>query len=183
MKKEKWLPVFGYEEYLLVSSLGRIKRLKREWVTGRNTKRIFKECIITPSVGRLGYLFNTIYLKGRTVNLFIHRCVLLTFKKVDNHRLLQANHINGIKSDNRLENLEWLTSSENQKHAYRNGLKKPTKKLCKPIIQKDFSGNILKRYGSFADAVKDGYDRAAIIRVAKGRQNSCYGFKWEYEKK
>jgi hypothetical protein len=183
MKKEKWLPVFGYEQYLEISSLGRLKRLDREWVTGRNTKHNFIEKIINPKIDKLGYSSTTIRINSKTVNLLVHRLSLLSFKYVDNHRALQANHINGIKSDNRIENLEWLTASENQKHAYRNGLKKPSKKLCKPILKVDFYGVVIKKYNSFAEAVKEGYDRSAIIRVAKGKQNSCYGYKWEYAKK
>lgn len=55
----------------------------------------------------------------------IHRLVALTFIQKHSGKNLEVNHKNGIKKDNRVENLEWCTKSENVLHAYRIGIKKP----------------------------------------------------------
>lgn len=52
----------------------------------------------------------------------VHRLVLSTFAPIENMELYDVNHKNGNKLDNRLENLEWCTRSENIKHSYKNGL-------------------------------------------------------------
>lgn len=54
----------------------------------------------------------------------VHRLVLMAFKPVENMDNLEVNHIDGDKKNNRLDNLEWCTSSENQRHAFSIGLNK-----------------------------------------------------------
>ena len=56
----------------------------------------------------------------------VHRLILETFNPVDNMRELQVNHIDGNKQNNALSNLEWVTCSENIKHAYANKLHSQT---------------------------------------------------------
>ncbi len=73
------------------------------------------------------------YVKLNYKQIRLHRLIALLF--IDN--LLNkkcVNHINGIKSDNYVSNLEWCTHSENNKHAYRIGLKKPTPRLNNKIV-------------------------------------------------
>ena len=75
------------------------------------------------------YLSNNGYLRigltkdNKKTNFLVHRLVAISYlENIDNK--IQVNHINGIKTDNRLDNLEWATREENMQHAYKNGLMK-----------------------------------------------------------
>jgi len=80
-----------------------------------------------PLVGRIdkcGYRQVALSENGITKQKSVHRLILETFNPIPNMENFQVNHINGNKLDNRLENLEWCTRSENLLHAYANGLEK-----------------------------------------------------------
>ena len=70
------------------------------------------------SLDKDGYL--RFKLEGKNVS--IHRMVLETFKPIEDMSYFEVNHINGIKTDNRLENLEWVTHQENMKHMVKTNL-------------------------------------------------------------
>ena len=90
-----------------VSTLGRVKGHRGQ---------------ILKSTERNGYLRFSMYDNSKKRQVSIHRLVAETF--IDNPQNKPIiNHINGIKSDNRVENLEWVTYSENITHALENGLK------------------------------------------------------------
>lgn len=69
-----------------------------------------------------GYQFVCIKTKYCIKHLFLHRLMALAFFYIENPQLYQVNHKNGIKYKNDLDNLEWVTRSENIKHAYETGL-------------------------------------------------------------
>lgn len=75
-------------------------------------------------VDRCGYKEVGFSENGKTKFYLVHRLVLATFRPVSNMTELDVNHINGNKLDNRLDNLEWCTRSQNIRHSYNNGLQK-----------------------------------------------------------
>lgn len=109
--KERWLPVPGYESDYIVSSFGNVAP-----ISGRRGSRPFKP--LSQSLCGSGYLKVTLRKNGNGANVMIHRIVALAFVPNPEHKP-QINHKNGNKLDNRAENLEWVTRSENQLHAYR----------------------------------------------------------------
>ena len=118
-EKEKWLPVIGYEGWYDVSSHGRVRRMKAY----RNTfvGRILKEALD----GR-GYMMVHLSKDGIVRNSTIHRMVTSAFIGPCAEGR-EVNHIDGHKTNNRIDNLEYVTKSENALHALRLGLQKPVR--------------------------------------------------------
>jgi len=112
MTKEQWKEVIGYEKLYQVSNLGRVKRISGG--QGAKAGRILK-----PGKHSQGYLTVWLYKNGKSKCHLIHRIVLEAFAGKSN---LGCNHINGKKDYNRLENLEYVTQSENVRHAFKIGL-------------------------------------------------------------
>jgi hypothetical protein len=118
---EIWKSIKGFEGLYEVSNQGRVKVLQRTARGRLNNIQTFKERILSPINQSNGYLKVNLVKDGIQKTCLIHRIVASAFIEGDNS--LTVNHINGIKTDNRVENLEWLSLSENHKHAFRIGLK------------------------------------------------------------
>lgn len=102
---EKWVYIGGYNGYYSVSSMGRV----------RNNKRDRKLSI---SLDKDGYCQVSLKKNGSVKTFKVHRLVAIHFLPNPKNKE-QVNHINGIKHDNNITNLEWCTQSENIKHSYR----------------------------------------------------------------
>jgi hypothetical protein len=135
-----------------------------------------------------GYSQMNITLNGKTKSFLVHRLVALEYCLNPSNKK-EVNHINGIKTDNRVENLEWVTRSENIKHGISTGLIKKSmvyrlgKKHWKsiPVLQyKDDS--LITKFESSGDASrKTGFHRVSIQDACTGKLKTYKGFTWKYQ--
>lgn len=123
MEQEIWKPVVGFEGYYEISSIGRLKSVKRSYeVNGRWNKthiRHMEEKLYKPYMAKTGYWDVFIHLHGRH-RQSIHRMVAKAFIPNPGNKGY-VNHINSIRTDNRVGNLEWVTHQENMMHGYLHG--------------------------------------------------------------
>ena len=113
-----WKDIKDYEGLYQINELGEIKRLpyiqSHPYRIGYNMN--FKGGILKQSFDRDGYKLITIWKNNKSKTYRVHRLVTQAFIPNPNNKP-EVNHINGIKDDNRVENLEWSTSKENINHS------------------------------------------------------------------
>lgn len=115
-KKEEWIDIEGYEGHLQISSRGRVKSLKRTIEKKCGMEMRIQERIRKPHFTKDGYLRIRLVVDGRGKNFLVHRLVAIAFIENPEEKE-EVNHINEIKDDNRVENLEWVTRGENIEHS------------------------------------------------------------------
>ena len=120
--KEKWKPVVTYEGLYEVSNYGRVRSVAHATVTKKGHKYAVNQHEIKPYVNENGYAVVGLTRKGKYRLWKVHRLVMLAFTKWDLERG-DVNHKDGNKLNNRLDNLEWCTKSENMYHASKSGLR------------------------------------------------------------
>jgi hypothetical protein len=113
--KEEWRKIAGFENYE-VSNFGLVRSIKR--FTGKGGNYINDKLVyLKPSDDGSGYLQVILYNNKKPKSFKVHKIVANSF--IPNiHNKPTVNHINGIKYDNSVQNLEWATRSENTKHKY-----------------------------------------------------------------
>ena len=162
---EQWKEIMEASNYE-ISNLGRVRN--------KTTKKILK--------GRLsksGYLQVSVKLNEtqKFSNRYIHRLVAIYWiENPENKR--EVNHIDGDKENNVIENLEWVTSSENQKHRHKLGNNKTSQRK---VGKFDKDGNLIAKYNSIVEAAaSEGSPRVSIDNVLQGKRYTLKGFVWKY---
>lgn len=127
MNNEQWLPVKNFEEYYEVSDKGNVRSLDREVNCSRgDKKRLWKGRQLKNLKSKNGYLQVSLCVNNIKYKKYVHRIVAETFMfdQIDE----TVNHKDGDKENNCLKNLEWVSYSYNNKHAFANKLKFPSPK-------------------------------------------------------
>lgn len=162
---EGWKDVVGYEGLYKVSSHGRIIN---------QSGKIHAVCI-----NRLGYCKLLLCNNGNRKHYLVHRVVAENF--IPNPlNYPQINHKNGIKSDNNIENLEWCTSSQNNKHKYAVLKRTPNSLIIyKPVIAYNNAEELC--FSSVKEAclfLK--CNRLHIRNCANGKREDYRSYKWKW---
>lgn len=159
--QEVWKPIKGFEGIYEVSSLGNV----------RNANGRMRKPFMIPK----GYLMIDLFHNCKRTHARVNRLVAEAFIPNPDNKL-EVNHKNGNKTDNRAENLEWSTKSENMVHAYRSGLQSkglhPIQKVRCLEDGKVYStaGEAARAYGIVAHAVTSSCRRLST----RGKHNFRY---------
>ncbi len=169
---EIWKSIKGYEGRYKISNLGRVKSLARIDPVGRS----HKEIILKPILLINGYFCVNLHKNNTQKLKSIHRLVGKMFIKNPENKP-EINHIDGVKTNNNAENLEWCTRKENTKHAVRIGLLTHEHKE-KPVAQiKD--GKVVKIFKSIEMAANSlSLHGSAISQVVARKNKTTGGFQW-----
>jgi predicted DNA-binding protein YlxM (UPF0122 family) len=165
----------------IVSNQGRVKR--KQIITTHN--RIWKERILTNTLTPDNYLKVGIKENGKQKDKRVHRLVAITF--IPNPlNLPEVNHKNGNKLDNRVENLEWCTRSNNQQHAVDHKLQPVPIYTYKGKLSKEQRDEIIKRYNTedisrMELAKLYNVSHTTISSILNNKYNYGEGYENEYE--
>lgn len=117
---ELWKDIVGLENFGQISNYGNVKskeRILNYIIKGKKVSRLLKETTRCPVDNGLGYLSVTFTIKGKSVSKYVHVMVAEAFlEKPFSNEKLEVNHKDLDKSNNCLNNLEWVTKSENLRH-------------------------------------------------------------------
>jgi len=175
---EIWKDIPGYEGLYQASNQGRIRS---------NYK---SKPVMSGYINNQGYVRVQLWKGTGYVQKSAHRWVAMAFLPNPENKET-VNHKNGIKTDNRVVNLEWATRSENELHSYRVLGKKPQRAMLgkfgkdcpnsKAIKKLSLNGKVIKKYVSMTEAKNDGgFNRGPISHVCRGILNQYRGFKWAF---
>lgn len=168
---EEWKDIQGYEGLYQISNLGKVRSLKF------HRQNIIRE--LQPFRNLKGYLRVELHKNNKNKIHMVHILVAQHFIPNPENKK-QVNHINAIKTDNKVENLEWCTPSENIKHSWENGLQKGS---AKKVEQYDTKGNFIREWENQTKAAKKlNINQGNISSCCLEKRTEAGGYVWRYKK-
>lgn len=168
--EEIWRDIKGYEGLYKISNLGKVKNKNNE--------------ILKAEIIKNGYERVKLYKNETGKRILVHRIVAENFiENLDNKPFV--NHKNGNRQDNRVYNLEWVTSKENAIHGFYEGnIEMPETRHKKKIVQQyDLNNNLIKEWNGLrnvADKLK--INAGKISECCNGKIKTYKGYIWKYKK-
>ena len=179
--KEEWKLIKGYYG-LEVSNLGRVRRIKHKNAGNAGKYKDKLPYILKTTRDKDGYVNISLNESGKGFHARMQRLIAEAFIPNPENKP-QVNHKNGVKDDNRVENLEWCTASENIRHRIDVlGVKLTNNIKSKVVLQYDMNMNLLKEYPSAKEAYRQtGLSQGHISQCCRGEFKQYRGFIWRYK--
>lgn len=154
----------GQETDYSVSTEGEVRKDTTNYILSQSSQQDYK--------------FVGLIINGKQKRMRVHRMVALTF--IDNpDNKPYVNHINGNRSDNNVENLEWVTPSENTQHAVDTGLFKSGR--ARAVIQYNLNGEQMATFESASEAARQtGGSQSKITMCCRRQRDSVNDYQWRY---
>lgn len=168
-----------YEGLYKVSNWGRILSL--------NYRNTGKPGLMTPFDTGCGYLQVQLSKNGETKNCFVHRLVATVFLENPDNKP-EVNHKDEDKTNNRVENLEWVWHIDNINHGTRNeragkAISKAMTngKLSKRVLQLSLDGELIKEWPSTSECGRNGFNQSLVCLCCQGKRKTHKGFRFMYK--
>ena len=177
--EEIWKTIEDYPNYM-VSNLGNVKAL--------NYNKTGEEKILKTSHNNGGYHSLTLSKNNKKKQITVHKLVAEAFIPNPENKPC-IDHINTDRTDNRAENLRWVTYQENQNNPktivnHSVAVKGNKNPMAKEILQYTLTNEFIKSWDCSMDVQRElGINNANIIQCCKGKRKTTGGYKWVYGNK
>lgn len=181
LASEEWRPVVGFEGKYEVSNCGRVRSLMCQ--RGKRKQAWY----LKGKIDRYGYPVVCLRENGRNKHIPVHRLVATAF--IPNPEGKETvNHRSGLKTDNRVSNLEWATQSEQEFHKYRvlgqksAGFSKEYMNRHKQRVRCVETGIVYESAAEAGRQLRNTIETSSIIAVCKKKKYhlTAWGYHWEY---
>lgn len=177
--KEEWFDIPEFEGLYQVSTFLNVRNLTRKTKGGRHQEqsgRIIQGKIMKPYLYQTGYYAFEFYKDGKCKHVLLHRIIAETFiPNQDN--LPEVDHINRVRTDNRIENLRWVDRVDQNKNR---DLTNSIIASSKQVAQYDLNGNLIKVWDSMAEATRNGFSASKICLCCQGKRKTHKKSTWKY---
>lgn len=181
--EEIWKPIKGYEGCYEISSLCRIRSIPRKIKSKSIGFAMTKERILKPWLCKsTKYYMVTLYKYHKSKKKSVHRLFAEAFIPNPENKPF-IDHINGVRSDNRIENLRWVTHKENMNTptAKENRIRSQSHSAKRVAQISILTGEVIQEYRSVGEVERqNGFRRGNISACCRGETEISFGYKWKY---